>query len=369
MRAVIVSHAYADPLVRGKLRALASQGVTLAAAVPDRWTPPGLQAEQKTVYGEDGGVRTVPIPVKRSAPGGDPAWSTGALRRLYTDFKPDLVQIEEEPWTKAAGAATRAARKLRIPYVVLVRQTLAAGIGMTGGFRRGRVLRGARGVLGVSQSALALATRRHGELPHEVVPQIGVSLPSTISRPAQGGLSIGFLGRLIPEKGLDLLFRACVKVIGRWTITVVGSGPAQEELEELAERLGIAGRVHWLGALPRQAVEQVWPRLDCVAMPSRTAPTWVETVPRAALEAMAHGIPVVASASGALPEIVAPAGTIVPEDDVGALATALQALHDDPAERARLGDLGRQRVMAQFTDDAVARKTLEFWRRVAGAPT
>jgi glycosyltransferase involved in cell wall biosynthesis len=191
-----------------------------------------------------------------------------------------------------------------------------------------------------------------------------VALPPAGERPAHTGLSIGFLGRLIPEKGLDLLFRACVKVIGRWTITVIGSGPAQEELEELAERLGIAGRVHWLGALPRQGVEQVWPALDCVVMPSRTAPRWVETVPRAALEALAHGIPVVASTSGALPEIVAPAGHIVPEEDVPALAAALQALHDDPAERARLGALGRQRVMERFTDDALARKTLEFWSRI-----
>ena len=160
-----------------------------------------------------------------------------------------------------------------------------------------------------------------------------------------------------------------MKLIGRWSITVVGTGPAQEELEGLAERLGIAGRVTWLGALPRRRVDEVWPRLDCVVLPSRTAPRWIETMPRAAMEAMANGVPVVASTAGALPEIVGQAGVIVPEEDVGAIADALQRLHDDPAERDRLAAEGRQRVMSEYTEAAIAGKTLRFWRETIGATT
>ena len=367
MRAVIVSRVYADPGARGKLKALASQGVALTAAVPDRWTPIGLQLEQKTSYGDDGGVRTVPIPVGSGVPGGDPSWSASALRRLFTEFRPGLVQIEEEPWTRGAAAAARAARRLQIPYVLLARESLPLRHGLAAGFRRGRTLRGARGLIGISEAAVRVATRRHQGLATTVAPQLGVALPLTPEHAAHQGLAIGFLGRLIPEKGLDLLFRACVKVIGRWTITVVGSGPAQEELEELAERLGIAGRVTWLGALPRQRVDEVWRRLDCVVAPSRTAPRWVEVVPRAAFEAMAHAVPVIASDSGALPAAVGPGGIIVPEEDVGRLAAALQRLHDEPAERIRLGALGRQRIMDEFTDAAVAARTLQFWRSLLGA--
>ena len=66
MRAVVVSRVYADPSTRGKLKALAALGVSVAAAVPDRWSPAGLGAEQQTVWGDDGGVRTVPIPVRGS---------------------------------------------------------------------------------------------------------------------------------------------------------------------------------------------------------------------------------------------------------------------------------------------------------------
>ena len=109
------------------------------------------------------------------------------------------------------------------------------------------------------------------------------------------------MGRLVPEKGLDILFRACVKLLGKWTLTVVGSGPAQEELEALAERLGIAARVTWMGALPPDELRKLWPDLHCLAVPSRTTQRWVETFHQPLIEAMGHGVTVVGSDSGVIP--------------------------------------------------------------------
>jgi glycosyltransferase involved in cell wall biosynthesis len=82
---------------------------------------------------------------------------------------------------------------------------------------------------------------------------------------------------------------------------------------------------------------------------------------------MAHGIAVVASASGALPGTVGDAGIVVPEEDVPALTEALQRLHDSPAEQHRLGSAGRKRVMDEFTDAAIAQKTIQFWRELTNA--
>jgi glycosyltransferase involved in cell wall biosynthesis len=344
VRAVVVSRVYADPATRSKLKALAGLGVSIAAAVPDHWSPVGLGAEQQTSFGDDAGVRTVPIPVRGStAPGGDPAWTRAPLRRLLTDFRPELIQI------------------------VLTGESLPGSRGVMGRIRRSRVLRGARALVAVNELAAKLVGRQHPSLALRVIPQVGVSVPLQTSRPERPGLTIGFLGRLLPEKGLDLIFRACVKLIGRWNIIVVGTGPAQEELEGLAERLGIAGRVTWLGALPRHRVDEVWPLLDCVVLPSRTTPNWIEGMPRAAIEAMANGVPVLATSAGALPETVGPAGLIVPEENVDALAEALQRLHDDRAERERLAGEGRRRAMGEYTDTAIADKTLRFWRDTIAA--
>jgi glycosyltransferase involved in cell wall biosynthesis len=363
VRALVISRVYADPAARGKLRALAGLGVTLTAAVPDRWVPAGLGEQQQTNWGDDAGVRTVPVPIRGSAlPAADPFWHGGTVRRLLTDFRPELVQIEEEPGSNGAAAIARAARRLRLPYVLLTRESLPVSRSTLGRLRRNRALAGAAGVISVNDQAGRLALRGHPSLPHRTIPQVGVPLPLAVERAPHTGLSIGFVGRLIPEKGLDLLFRAAVKLVGRWTITVVGTGPAQEELESLAERLGIAGRITWQGALPRSAVDGIWQRLDVVVVPSRATPRWVEVTPRAALDAMAHAVAVVGSAAGAVPEILGDAGIAVPEEDVGALAEALQRLHDDPGEHLRLGTAGRRRVMDCFSDAAIAQRTLDFWR-------
>jgi glycosyltransferase involved in cell wall biosynthesis len=367
MRAVIVSHLYADPTNRAKLRSLAGLGVSLAVAVPARWAASDGRP-RGTEWGDDAGVRVVPIPVRgRLAEPGRLHWKTKPLRRLLTDFRPDLLHVEEEPWTQPAAISLRLARRLGIRTVLSTAESLPRSLSLRQRFRRELSLGRATGVIGANRLALAFATKRRPSIPQLALPQIGVTPPPAVPRVAHPGLAIGFVGRLVPERGLDLLFRACVGLAGKWTLTVVGTGPSQEELEVLAERLGISARVHWLGALPREAVDQVWPQLDCVVFPARTTPRWLATVARGALHAMANGVTVVGSDSGALPEIVGDAGRIFPEEDVPALAAALQELYADRSECERLGVAGRRRIMEEFSDDAIAGKTLNFWRKLTPA--
>jgi glycosyltransferase involved in cell wall biosynthesis len=367
MRAVIISHLYADPANRAKLRSLAGLGVSLAVAVPDRWAANDGRAHN-TTWGDDTGVRVVPVSVRgRMAEPDRLHWNRKTLRRLLTDFRPDVLHVEEEPWTQPAAVSLRLARRLGIRAVVSTTESLPGGHSLRQRFRRERSLRLAHGIIGANRLALALATRRRPTIPQLTLPPLGVTPPAPLPRVPHQGLAIGFVGRLVPERGLDLLFRACVGLTGKWTLTVIGTGPSQEELEGLAERLGISARISWLGPLPREAVDQVWPRLDCVVFPARTTPRWVPTAARGALHAMANGVTVVASDSGALPEIVGDTGRIVPEEDVPALLNALQELYSDRTECERLGAAGRRRVMEEFSDEAVATKTLGFWRMVTPA--
>ena len=367
MRAVIVSHLYADPDNRAKLRSLAGLGVSLAVAVPDRWAASDGRS-RGTTWGDDSGVRVVPVPVHgRVAEPGRLHWNPKTLRRLLTDFRPDVLHIEEEPWTQPAALSLRLARRLGIRTVLSTAESLPRSLTFGQRFRRELSLRHASGVIGANRLALALATKRRPTIPNLALPQLGVTPPAPVPRVPHPGLAIGFVGRLVPERGLDLLFRACVGLAGKWTLTVIGTGPSQEELEALAERIGVSARVHWLGALPREAVDEVWPRLDCVVFPARTTPRWVATAARGALHAMANGVTVVGSDSGALPEIVGEAGRIVPEEDVPALAATLEELYANRSECERLGAAGRRRIMDEFSDDAIAGKTLTFWRKVTPA--
>jgi hypothetical protein len=124
MRAVIVSHLYADPANRDKLRCLAGLGVSLAVAVPDRWAANDRQIHG-TVWGDDTGVRVVPVAVRgRMADPGRLHWNAKTLRRLLTDFRPDVLHIEEEPWTQPASVALRLARRLGIKTVLSTAESL-----------------------------------------------------------------------------------------------------------------------------------------------------------------------------------------------------------------------------------------------------
>ncbi len=367
MRAVIVSHTYIDPATRGKLKALAGLGCTLTVAVPARWSPTLRGPVLSASWGNDGGVRLVPIPVSGDR-GEGVRWQSRELHRLLSDFRPDIVQIEAEAWTPAAATASARATKLGLRSTLFGWESVARSYPLFERLRRRRTLARVSAIIGGNRLAVALLARERPGLPSTVIPQLGLTPPLETRRPEHTDLHLGFVGRLVPEKGLDALFRACVKLLGRWRLTVVGTGPAQESLETLAERLGIASRITWRGALPSEELRGLWTDLDCLVVPSRSTPQWVETFHPALVEAMGHGVTVISTDSGALPELVDTAGLVVPEDDVGALTAALQHLADAPRERARLGREARLRVMGEFVDDAVARRTLEFWETVVRGP-
>ncbi len=366
MRAVIVGHPYIDPANRGKLRALAGRGCAVTVAVPESWPFPAPRGTLRAAWEDDSGLRIAPVPVLR--PGSETAaWDRRTLRKLLRDFRPDVVQVEEEPWTQVAGAITATAARLGITTVLFSAESLERSLPARQRWRRQRVLGRVAGVLGPNRRATGLLLRDRPGIPAAVLPQLGVSVPPAPPPRGTREFTIVFIGRLVPERGLDLLFRACVQLFGGWEIVVVGTGPAQEELERLAERLGIASRITWLGALPPAELEAAWRRADCLGLPARTTPRWVEAHGRIVLEAMARGLPVVASDSGALPDVLGDAGLIVPEENVDALSRALRTLQESRERREAIGAAARARVMDQFVDVALARRTLEFWRQVEQA--
>ncbi len=353
MRAVILSHVYLDPDRRGKLRALAGAGATIAAAVPGG------------VVSEDHGVRFVPIPT-----GGefrDPAsasWDSRAIHTLLADFRPDIVQIEEEPWSVAASRAASQAAKLKIPVVVWSRES-SRPAGLFQRRRESRALRSARAAIGAN--AIAVRRLREGLPGRPVIslPQFGVPLPPAIERTARDLLTIGYVGRLLPDRGVDRLLRACATLMGGWTLTVAGTGPEQESLELLSERLGLASRVRWLAGVTQEGIEDLWSAFDCLVLPADPEADGAERWSSILLEAMARGVVPVVMEGGIPESIVGNAGVVAADDE--ALAVGLQTLRAYPPDRTRLSVAARQRVLDRFVDAALAADTLRFWNELLAA--
>lgn len=351
MRALVLSHHYLDPARRQKLRELAGLGWTITLALPGGSTD------------MDGPIRLAPVPV--TGPLDEPEmvrWSSRALRRLLSDIRPGLVHVEEEPGSYAAWTAVHEALKLELPSVVFSWASLPLRLGFGERRRRVRTLAEACGVIGGNRLAEELLVQQAPGVPAMSLPQFGVTPPPLIRREPRQTLTLAWVGRLLPERGVDLLLRACGQLMGPWSLAVAGTGPEQEDLEDLAERLGLAARIRWLGPLSRSQVAALWPETDCLVLPSRSTPTWIEQHSPVLLDAMAHGVASVVTNEGALPELVGEAGLVVETEEE--LLTALQRLISQPELRTELGQAGRNRVLEHYSDAAIARKTSDFWNEV-----
>ncbi len=189
-----------------------------------------------------------------------------------------------------------------------------------------------------------------------VVPN-GIELPADgpgAQRAAGAPVSIVCVANLIHYKGHDVLVEAAARIGGDrpWRLSLVGEGPQRSSIERAVERLGLGDRVRLLGL--RADVDAILRDADIAVLASRT-----EGLPNAVMEAMARGLPVVATDVGGVAELLGSgAGTIVAVDDPDALARALRALVEAPDLRRRQGEEGRRVIGERFSLEAMRDRTL-----------
>jgi glycosyltransferase involved in cell wall biosynthesis len=187
-----------------------------------------------------------------------------------------------------------------------------------------------------------------------------------VSQPSQPALVIGYVGRLVEEKGIEVLLQAASKLTGPWTLQILGDGPDRPRLERMVQWLGISGRVTFDQKLPSTHLPNYFSGLDVLVLPSRTRSNWKEQFGRVLIEAMACDVITVGARTGAIPEVIGEAGLTFAEGNVLELQTHLQQLLDDVTLRQALRHKGRQRVVENYTQAAVAQKTVQVYRTVLG---
>ncbi len=185
--------------------------------------------------------------------------------------------------------------------------------------------------------------------------------------PCHEAVRLAFVGRQVPRKGLDVLLRALPLVLSKFPsvrLTVVGGGASFGANVALARRLGVESQVTMLGARPVGAVKEVLTDADIFVMCSRTMPNGeAEGSPVATKEALAVGLPVVATANGGTGETLPPElrHELVPENDPSALANAICALIDARPSWLDRARAGREYVEAQFDWTVLASRTSRLY--------
>lgn len=364
MRVLRVSHSAVVGAWRERERALRRLGVDVRLLSARSWDEGGARVPLRPEPGEPvTGVRTL---------GTHPALFVYDPRPLWRALgEPwDVLDVHEEPFALATAEvlALRAARRAwdrsrgrdpgpAAPVVVYSAQNIAKRYPPPFGWLRSRVLRTAAAVSVCSTGAARVVRSQGARGAVEVIP-LGVD-PALFS-PGQGlpeprddgRVVVGFAGRLAAHKGVGVLLDAVARD-ERLVLRVAGAGPLEPEVRTRASRL--RGRVTLLGPLPDTELPAFYRGLDVLAVPSLPTPGWTEQFGRVAVEAMACGIPVVASATGALPDVVAGAGDVVPPGDADALARAMAAVADDPARAARMRAAGLRRARDCGWDEVARR--------------
>lgn len=362
MRVLMISKALVVGAYQRKAEELARLGVALTVAVPPYWREGAHRLALERAY--TAGYELVVLPMVLN--GHYHLHYYRRLGALLDVARPQVLHIDEEQYNLATFQAMWLAKRRRIPALFFTWQNIDQRYPPPFAWmERYNMAHAAHAIAGNADAAAVLRSKGYRG-PVTVIPQFGVdpALFTPVERPVGETFVVGFVGRLVEAKGLMLLIEALAGLEGAWELRVVGTGEARGAAEALARRLGVAERVAFRGQQPSTAMPEVLRACDVLAGPSLTTPRWKEQFGRMLVEAMACGVAVIGSDSGEIPNVIGEAGLVVPEGNVAALRAAIGRLRDDSGERRRLAALGRARVLARFTQEAIARRTYEVYEEM-----
>lgn len=291
--------------------------------------------------------------------------------KVLRKFQPDRVHIEEDPYS-AVGVETvfltrlicpsakisffiwdNLARVPRFPVNIVKRLLNRYS------FSRAELV-----VCGNKEGELLLREKKGYKGRTAVLPQLGLdpepyvapqskSIRNELLIPADIPL-IGFVGRLIPEKGVSLLLEALHRLKDlKWCVLILGSGPLESEISgKWREEFG--DRLIYRKAVPHADVPAYMRAMDIFVLPSYATLAWKEQFGLVLAEAMLAGVPCIGSSSGAIPDVIGPGGLVFKENDVDDLAHTLERLLVDMDLRKSLAEDAQRFALQHFTHAAVA---------------
>jgi glycosyltransferase involved in cell wall biosynthesis len=368
MRILRIAHASLTPRLRERERAIARSypDVDLEVVTTDKWR----EAEVDVEVTPDDLFPVTKAPARLSKHvqlfAYDPRPIIAALRR----HRPHLIDLNAEPYSVAC-AEVLTLRKLFAPRAAVVLQTcqnIFRNYPPPFNWLERRALKQVAAAYPCSETARELLQLKGFSKPMPIVP-FGVDLTAFAPRERAGRendpLTIGFVGRMLPGKGLNVLAEALTKLRAeKWKLLVVGDGPERKPFEQALAESKLLDRATFTGALNYDEMPAFFQQLDVIAVPTETTKRIREQFGRVIVEAMASGVPIIGSTCGAIPEVIDEAGLIFPERDAGALAEALRRLLTDAELRLEFARAGRRRVEQHYSWDCVADKTYELYRSV-----
>lgn len=357
MKVVLLSKAMVTGAYQKKAEELARlPGVELTVVVPPSWHEPRVGVQQfdpQFTQGYDLVVTEVRFN------GHFHYHYYPAIGKIIRDIRPDIFHIDEEPYNYATYHAMKAGQRVGAKMLYFTYQNILKRYPPPFSYFERSVYAGTDVGVAANQAALEVIRAKGFQKPALVIPQFGVDpmlyqAAPPQPRPANHPPTVGYIGRLVEEKGIQVLLDAVALLRQPYRLEIIGTGYYRTELEVQAARLGIRDRLFFRNSVPSRDVPGVLSKIDMLVVPSLTRANWKEQFGRVIIEAMACEVPVIGSDSGEIPNVIGDAGVIVPEGDAETLALRIWELMEDRVRRLELAARGRQRVLRYFTQQQIA---------------
>lgn len=370
LRVLFISHTYMVGVNQGKLDAIASTGqAEVGLLAPSTWQ---AFAWGKRMQLERPFPRIRMFPTKVFFDGRSTAYFHPPLAtlRAIRDFQPDILQVEQEILAVSAFEMALWARLTGKALVVFCWENIDRKLPWYRALMYNFVLKSAKLIIAGNQEGADIIRKWGYQGKIAVMPQLGVDntffAPQANKQPDRE-FRIGFVGRLVYEKGIDLILQAAKQLRDRgyaFKVVLCGTGVYETELRQEAQKQQIEDLVVWQGAVRHDEVPQVMSQFDVLVLPSRSIPTWKEQFGHVLIEAMAMGIPVVGSTCGEIPNVIGRPDLVFPQGDAAALAAILERMMREPNWWQAAGQYSLQRVEQHYTHESIAQKLINLWYQI-----
>lgn len=373
MKVLRIWHAAVVNEYRKKIRAIANfPDVILKLLIPGSWKEGSQWVHFNSDSAIDAGyeINTASVAHRNNI---RRYYFTSQLFHLMASWRPDLIDIEEEPFAYCLGQVLLYRKWLRLNAPVIFHSAHNISSRMKFPFPQleTAAFRSCQGAVARNQETVDLLRQKGFDRPIALIGN-GIDLshfmatgscsPNVLSWKGAQPV-IGFVGKLQKSKGLFTLIRAFAQLPETVQLLLIGDGADKEALVRLASELGIEKRILFAGAVPHEQTPLYFRCMDVCVLPSETQSGWKESFGRTLIEAMACGVPVVGSSSGAIPSTIGDAGLVFPEGDSSELYKALHTLLTQESLRSSCSIKGKSRA-SDFTWDTVAKKNYQLYRTV-----
>jgi L-malate glycosyltransferase len=388
MRILVASHTYIVDLNREKLRELSrlESGMEVTVVTPRIWQPGGVQNKTiETQPVQEGSFRVVPV--SNFSKNNQGLLTFGAdLIPLLREFKPEIIQVEQgsKALAYAEFITLNKLLGLKAKNVFFTWWNLPYNLKFPISLLESYNLSNTDGIVVGNKDGVEILRERGYKGPMVIMPQLGVdeSLFKPQSQPelarelgiAESDFVVGFVGRFVEEKGLLTLVEALAGLADQpWKLLLLGRGPLQSSLLEMAGEKGIREKLILVESVPHDRVYQYINLMDTLVLPSQTtykfktltAAGWKEQFGHVLIEAMACKVPVIGSDSGEIPNVIGEAGLVFPEGNVSELRKCLSQLMENSELRDNLAQLGYEKALNQYTNQALAQQLLDFYKQIS----